>query len=278
MELQTRVELAKADFEIKPCQRMIFVGSCFADSMGKRFSDDCFRTTVNPFGVMYNPVSIGHTLERLVGMLPADDVADVVVITLGTNHIYILRETGEVVDNCQKRPQRLFEEHEMSVDEVAGSLEDTVLMVRGRWPACRVIVTVSPIRYRKYGFHGSQLSKSTLLLAADRVERRYDFVYYFPAYEIMNDELRDYRFYNPDMLHPSPQAVDYIWQRMGEVYFGESMNRFLSEWLPVKSALQHRPFDAASDAYKEFMDKTRQRVDALSKKYDNFVLNNKTIY
>lgn len=278
MELQTRVELAKANFDIEPCQRMIFVGSCFADNMGKRFSDDCFRTTVNPFGVMYNPVSVRHTLERLVSTLPADDVADVVVITLGTNHIYILRETGEVVDNCQKRPQRLFEEHEMSVDEVAGSLEDTVLMVRGRWPACRVIVTVSPIRYRKYGFHGSQLSKSTLLLAADRVERRYDFVYYFPAYEIMNDELRDYRFYNPDMLHPSPQAVDYIWQRMGEVYFGESMNRFLSEWLPVKSALQHRPFDAASDAYKEFMDKTRQRVDALSKKYDNFVLNNKTIY
>lgn len=273
MQLQTPVDLPKADFEIQPCARMLFVGSCFADNVGRRFADDCFRVTVNPFGVMYNPVSIGHTVMRLTDTLPADDEVDVAVLTLGTNHIYILRATGEVVDNCQKRPQNLFEERAMTVQEVTDSLCHTIRQLRDRWSHVRIILTVSPIRYKKYGFHGSQLSKSTLLLATAEVERLFDGVCYFPSYEIMNDELRDYRFYAEDMLHPSAQAVAYIHECMGRVFFGSAMTRFLAEWLPVKAALNHRPLNAQSEEYRAFMDKTRQRVDALSKKYPNFALN-----
>lgn len=273
LQLQTPVDLPRADFEIEPCSRMLFVGSCFADNMGRLFADDCFRVTVNPYGVMYNPISVGHTIARLSDELPPDDRVDTVVITLGTNHIYILRATGEVVDNCQKRPQQLFEEREMTVDDTVESLEQTIALIAHRWPEAHVILTVSPIRYRKYGLHGSQLSKSVLLLATAEIERRHPHVSYFPSYEIMNDELRDYRFYAEDMIHPSAQAVAYIHECMGRVYFGSAMTRFLAEWQPVKAALNHRPFDPESAGYKDFMNKTMARVDALSKKYNNFALN-----
>ena len=273
MQLQIPVDLPRADFEIEPCSRMLFVGSCFADNMGRLFADDCFRVTVNPYGVMYNPISVGHTIARLADELPSDDRVDTVVITLGTNHIYILRTTGEVVDNCQKRPQRLFEEREMTVDEAIESLDNTIALIAHRWPEAHVILTVSPIRYRKYGLHGSQLSKSVLLLATAEIERRHAKVSYFPSYEIMNDELRDYRFYAEDMIHPSAQAVAYIHECMGRVYFGRAMTRFLAEWLPVKAALGHRPFAPESAEHQDFMNKTMARVDALSKKYNNFALN-----
>ena len=272
MQLQTHVEIPHAPFEIAPCARMLFVGSCFADNMGRRFAEDRFRVTANPYGVMYNAVSIGHTLCRVVDeAAPADDYS-VAVLTLGTNHISLPNETGEGVDNCQKRPQRLFTEQQMTVAETVESLVSSILMLRERWPQLRVVLTVSPIRYRKYGYHGSQLSKATLLLAADEVTRRVPEVYYFPAYEIMNDELRDYRFYKEDMLHPTDQAVEYIWQRFADAYFGDDTWQYLREWQPVKEALGHRPLHPDSEAYRQFMDKTLSRARQLSKKYPNFAL------
>ena len=283
MQLQTPVDLPKADFEIQPCARMLFVGSCFADNMGRRFADDCFRVTVNPYGVMYNPISIGHTVVRLIDTLPSDDEVDVAVLTLGTSHIYILRATGEVVDNCQKRPQNLFEERAMTVQEVTDSLSHTIRQLRDRWPQVRIILTVSPIRYKKYGFHGSQLSKATLLLAADRLVRKYaasdgndanghPTVVYFPAYEIVNDELRDYRFYREDMLHPTDQAVEYIWERFAATYFSDETNRFLAEWRPVKAALGHRPFNPDGEEYRLFLQRTREKAEKLKEKYPDLEL------
>ena len=134
-----------------------------------------------------------------------------------------------------------------------------------------VIVTVSPIRYRKYGYHESQLSKAILMLATDQLVKAFDgVVEYFPAYEIINDELRDYRFYKEDMLHPSDQAVEYIWQRFSEIYFGKETQEFLREWKPIKEALGHKPFNSESEEYKMFMTKTMLKVEALSKKYPTF--------
>ena len=141
---------------------MLFTGSCFADNMGRKFIDEKFRAMVNPYGVMYNPASILHTVEHLdrekAFPFRADEVGTV-VFTLGTNHVYILKETGEIVDNCQKKPQKLFEEHELSVAECADYLHQTIEIIQSRFPQVNIILTVSPIRYRKYGYHGSQLSK-----------------------------------------------------------------------------------------------------------------------
>lgn len=263
MEFRTKVSVGRAPFSIRPCCRMLFVGSCFADSMGRRFVDDKFRAVVNPFGVMYNPASVLHTVERYEGEPP-----EVAVLTLGTNHVYILKETGEIVDNCRKRPQRLFREELLTVDVCLDYLSRAVEKLLSRNPDVRVVVTVSPIRYAKYGFHGSALSKAVLLLAADRLVAAYpDVVEYFPAYEIVNDELRDYRFYAEDMLHPSQQAVAYIWERFAEAFFSEDTRRFLEEWRPIKEALAHRPFRPDSDEYKEFLAATMRKAELLARKY-----------
>lgn len=272
MQFSTPVNIPLAGFSIEPCERMLFVGSCFADNIGQRFVADKFRAVVNPDGVMYNPASILHTVDRYVDRLEAEDAEapSTAVFTLGTNHVYILNETGEIVDNCRKRPQRLFTERELTVDECAEYLCRAIGRLRSVNPDVRVVLTVSPIRYAKYGFHGSQLSKAVLLLAADKVVREHDMVEYFPAYEIVNDELRDYRFYREDMLHPSDQAVEYIWQLFGDTYFSEHTRSFLEEWRPVKAALGHRPFNADSEEHKEFLRKTMEKADALKAKYKGF--------
>ena len=298
MQFRTIVDIPRPAFSIAPCEEMLFVGSCFADNIGRRFKDEMFRATVNPFGVMYNPASILHTVER------TDVAPRVAVFTLGTNHVYILRETGEIVDNCQKRPHRLFEERELTVEECKDYLLRAVNILRERRPDVRVIITVSPIRYAKYGYHGSQLSKATLLLAADllikettlnresSIDKETSFskessinkensfndeqggavVTYFPAYEIVNDELRDYRFYADDMLHPSSVAVEYIWQRMVETFFSDEAKTFLREWAPLKKGFSHRPLNPDGDEYKAFLAKLHAEAKLLKQRYKDMPL------
>ena len=267
MQFRTQVKIPPYPFSIPPCAKMLFVGSCFAQSMGERFLAEKFRATVNPYGVMYNPASILHTVSR------CQSSADFAVLTLGTNHVYWLKETDEIVDNCQKRPQSLFREEVLSIDECVGFLSQAVDSLVMRNPGIKVIITVSPIRYAKYGFHESQLSKAVLLLSANEMEKRYaGKVFYFPAYEIVNDELRDYRFYASDMLHPSEQAVEYIWECFSVSLFGADTLQFLKEWQPIREAINHRPFNPDSDAYKEFVNNTLVKVRALKQKYTDLEL------
>ena len=205
MEFRTVVHIEHPKWQVVPAERILFVGSCFADRIGHRFADEHFPVTVNPYGVMYNPVSILHTLERMredgEGEASAFTLA---VLTLGTNHVYVEKKTGEIVDNCQKRPQQLFEERELSVDECADTLE-------------RIVSTL--------------------------------------------------KTWNPDMLHPSEQTVEYIWQRMVETYFSDAARKFLEEWQPIKQALGHRPFNPDSVAYQNFKEQTARSLAAFDRKY-----------
>lgn len=283
MEFRTIVDIPESLWKIGPCERMLFIGSCFADNIGKRFTEEKFRAVVNPYGVMYNPASILHTVQRLIhdeAMPFSPDEQGTAVMTLGTNHVYILRETGEIVDNCQKRPQRLFEERELTVAECADYLAKAISLICQRFPKTRFILTVSPIRYRKYGYHESQLSKATLLLAIDSLIKAQTAmtdnqgsnasahqINYFPSFEILNDELRDYRFYKPDMLHPSDQAVDYIFERIASTYFSDATVTFLKEWKPIREALNHRPLHPESEEYQRFKRQTEDKLKALEKKY-----------
>ena len=262
---------------------MLFVGSCFADSIGQRFVEEKFRAVVNPYGTMYNPASVLHTVERF--LREQAEAPRVVFMTLGTNHVYRLKSSGEIVDNCQKRPQRLFDEEKLTVGECVGYLQRAIELLRSRRPDVQIVLTVSPIRYRKYGFHESQLSKATLLLAVDQLVspspqppspntqhpspniHHPTPVTYFPAYEIVLDELRDYRFYNDDMLHPSSQAVEYIWQQLVAHYLSPSARQFLDDWRPIKQALQHRPFHPDSDDYRQFLAQAHADEAALLAKY-----------
>ena len=280
MEFRTQVDIPKPDFQIEPREELLFVGSCFADSIGQRFVDNQFRAVVNPYGTMYNPASVLHTVERWLPLQLEGDggrLPRIVFITLGTNHVYRLKETGEIVDNCQKRPASLFQEEQLSVDECADYLQRTVTLLRSRRPDVHIVFTVSPIRYRKYGYHESQLSKATLLLAVHKLSSLlsplsslhspHSSLLYFPAYEILMDELRDYRFYADDMLHPSSQAVEYIWQQLVAHYFSPRAKEFLREWAPLKAALNHRPFNPESDEYRQFLADTHAKIDDLLSRY-----------
>ncbi len=263
---RTCVDTGCPVWKIVPSHRMLFVGSCFAASMGKLFTDNCFQTLVNPYGVMYNPASVLHTLERLS---QEDNLfqPDVAIVTLGTNHVYILKESGLIVDNCNKQPHHLFREEELSVEQCRRYLERCVQLLRQMNSQVHIIFTVSPIRYAKYGFHGSQLSKATLLLACHELLQGEQAMDYFPAYEIVNDELRDYRFYASDMLHPSEQAVDYIFRRFAQAYFSEEAVRFVDDWQPLAKALAHRPLHPGSAEHERFLEATRRQLSAFREKY-----------
>lgn len=261
MEFRTIVDIPTPEFTIEPQEKMLFVGSCFADNIGKRFVDEMFLATVNPLGVMYNPASILHTIQSI------EDAPRVAFLTLGTNHVYILKETGEIVDNCRKRPARLFHEEELTVDDCAEYLQKAVDILYSRNKDVQVVVTVSPIRYAKYGYHGSQLSKATLQLAADKLVKANVNCTYFPAYEIVNDELRDYRFYREDMLHPTDQTVEYIWQRLQETYLSNAAKDFIESWRPLKEAIRHRPFNPEGAEYIAFANKTKENIAKLRLQY-----------
>lgn len=274
MTFTTPIEIARPSFVVEPLSEMLFVGSCFANEVGQMFADDHFRATINPYGTMYNPASVLHTIEKWTDGVkerdgqtafpPQKEGTLTAFITLGTNHVYIEKATGEIVDNCQKRPQKLFTEKELSIDECAEYLTKAIERLRAEWPKVNVVMTVSPIRYRKYGYHESQLSKATLLLAIDKVcKGTENTAYYFPSYEIVLDELRDYRFYKNDMLHPSDLAVSYIYDRLKETMFSSAALSFVKEWQPLRRILAHRPSDAESEEYRQLIAATNDKIEKL---------------
>jgi lysophospholipase L1-like esterase len=291
MEFRTQVAIQEPPFHIEPCEEILFVGSCFADAIGQRFREEAFPVTVNPYGVMYNPASILHTVEKwkVEREKWKEHTPNMAFLTLGTNHVYRLKETGEIVDNCEKRPAALFQEEQLSVDQCADYLRQTIDLLRSVNPDIHVVLTVSPIRYRKYGYHESQLSKATLLLAIEQLVATTPAgfltdgqsvalripagsVTYFPAYELILDELRDYRFYAADMLHPSAQAVEYIWERLVDSYFSPAAKDYLAEWRPLKQALAHKPFNPDSAEYRAFHEQTLSKLAEFKKKYPHLAL------
>ena len=264
-----------------PCEEVLLVGSCFAEGIGRKFKENGFPAITNPFGTMYNPASILHTIKRLLCSESSEEhlqaIPRIVFLTLGTNHVYRLKETGEIVDNCKKRPASLFQEEELTVGQCADYLRETVELLKSYNPEVQVVLTVSPIRYRKYGYHESQLSKATLLLAVRQIclesctsgKSCTCRTSYFPAYEVMMDELRDYRFYATDMLHPSEQAIEYVWERLNDWCFSSEAKSFIEEWRPIRQALSHRPFHPESEEYQRFQVQTQTRLKALQNKYPN---------
>ena len=182
--------------------------------------------------------------------------SSVIILTLGTSWVYRLVGTPDVVSNCHKFPSSQFERYRLTVDEVAAMLVQTIASIREINPEVRIIFTVSPIRHFKDGAHQNMLSKSTLLLAIDQVCQVVDRVDYFPAYEIVMDELRDYRFYAADMVHPSEVAIEYLWQRFREWCFSADANRATDEALRLRSRLNHRFLTADTAAQQAFRAQT----------------------
>lgn len=195
------------------------------------------------------------------------------IITFGTAWVYQLKETGQIVSNCHKLPDRLFTRRLLTSKEVTNEWHLLLQLLWGINPGLKILFTVSPIRHWKDGAHGNQLSKATLLLAIDELQHAYpEQIHYFPSYEIMMDELRDYRFYADDLLHPSMQAVEYIWERFSETMFPPKTLLALKEWGEIQKAIQHKPFQPESEAYKRFLYHTLSKIKKFKEKYPFFDL------
>ena len=195
--------------------------------------------------------------------------ADYLFLTLGTSVCYRLQTNGTVVANCHKEPHSRFREDWLSLSACVDALSATIENLFVENPNLKIVFTISPFRYAKYGFHGNQVAKSTLILAVEEVMKRYPKqVSYFPAYEIVLDELRDYRFYADDMLHPSGVAVDYIWQRLVQSVMNPAMQEYLQEYAPIRSGLFHKPINPESVAYKRFLANLEEKARILREKYN----------
>ena len=199
--------------------------------------------------------------------------ADRLVITWGTAYVYRLRSDGRIVSNCHKLPETLFERQRLSDTAIIEDWESLLLALWEQNPELKILFTISPIRHWKDGAHANQLSKATLLLAAEALRTSYpERIGYFPAYEIMMDELRDYRFYADDMLHPSAQAIEYIWQRFAETFLSQEASTVRKAWLDIQKAIAHKPFHPESEAYKRFILQTLLKMKQISEKFPSFDL------
>lgn len=316
MELYTYIPIPKAPFLFSCTERMLLLGSCFAENIGTRLAGNKFNVDINPFGTLYNPASIAAALRMLLhpqrfttkDLLQQEGVyhsfthhsrfsstsetecleninnrlfasagefrsTAYLVVTLGTAYVYRLKSSGEVVANCHKLPEKMFDRSMLSVAEIVAEWKELLLSLWEQNPELKVLFTVSPIRHWKDGAHGNQLSKATLLLAIDELQAAYpERIAYFPGYEIMMDELRDYRFYAADMLHPSELAIDYIWQRFTENFLSDETKGILKEWAEIQKAINHRPFQPESDAYKRFISQTLLKMERINKKFPSFDL------
>lgn len=292
MEFRTKVDLPLKKITLTPRNRVLLLGSCFSDEIGRRLAAEMDEgcVLINPFGTLYNPTSILQALRALqTNRLPEGHLfkgrdgrwrswafggkwaadtqaeceaktrqahqqavafwqqADTVFITFGTNHVYYLKADGRSVANCHKELSSAFEERLLSIEDVVEAWQTFFRALPIATPR-RFVFTLSPYRYIKYGLHADKLSKATLLLAIDRLCSPANGdappaapCFYFPSYEIVNDELRDYRFYAPDMQHPSEQTADYIWERLKEWSFAPADFDRMRQNLKAYKAALHRP-------------------------------------
>lgn len=290
MNLSTPVEIEPLPLRLGFDSRLMFVGSCFADSIGEIMREAGFNAAVNPFGVVYNPVSVANSFERMRSRQPfgpadvvecdglftsfyhhsrfsrptaeeflssanasleeaadAFDAASVCVVTLGTTRVFRHIARDMVVSNCHKINPREFSQEMLSLEQCVQQLERAVAAA----PDKRWIFTVSPIRYLSFGAHCNQICKSTLLLAVDEVVRRHPSAVYFPAYEIMMDELRDYRFYDEDMAHPSHLARELIFERFCRFAVDPGCYEEMRLHRKRAKAAQHRKFQFGNHSANE---------------------------
>lgn len=245
MKFRTEIEATPWECKISHSRRGFSVGSCFAESIAGRLARYKFPLTGNPTGVLFNPFSIADLLESLPPVLVAADYA---LITFGTAWVY--EENGKVVANCEKRPAHLFTRRRLSVDEITGRFDG---LMRGPLKDKQVVFTLSPVRHLKDGFEENSLSKATLRLAiAEIVARHPGSAQYFPAFEILTDDLRDYRFYASDLAHPSAEAVEYIWEKFAAVAFGPETLKLLPQIEKIVRATEHRPFGPDTEQHAVF--------------------------
>jgi len=312
MNFTTKVSINKYNFPIDYNSKVMLLGSCFAENMGEKFRYFKFHHVVNPFGIIFNPVSIEKLINRAVNKIEFTEKdiffhndlwhcyevhsvlsntsselllenlntilhsftnqiqeATHIILTYGTSWVYRNKTSNEIVANCHKVPQNQFTKELLSIETIQKSIQNTIDLVCKINPNSKFIFTVSPVRHIKDGFVENQRSKSHLISAIHNVNNQSSTVNYFPSFEIMMDELRDYRFYAEDMLHPSQAAIDYIWIKFFENYVDEKEFATMNQVCEIQRALKHRPFNPNTESHQKFLESLRIKILTLSEKLPN---------
>jgi GSCFA family len=307
---RTLLTIPKASVELSHQDKILAIGSCFAENIAQYFQKGRFHIETNPFGILYNPVSIAQGLELLYndaafpahqivqqgelwhsflhhgsfGQLQRETLLEMIqdkltenrtfaqtvnrlILTLGTANVFEYLPTGEIVANCHKIPNTQFRKRRLSLEECVNTFVSLFEKIKIQQPDIQIIMTVSPIRHIRDGIVENQRSKATLLLAAEQLSAKFDFVHYFPAYEILMDDLRDYRFYQKDMIHPNETAIDYIWEAFSASFFREKTKTILTEVEALNKLLSHRSLFPESKEYQIFLQKQIEQTNKLKEKY-----------
>lgn len=308
MNFRTQVPISIAIKPIDYNSKIVSLGSCFAENIGDKFEYYKFQNEVNPFGIIFNPVSIEKIVCKVVtatSFTEADiffynerwhsfDVhsdlsneskevlltslnsilkltkqrlieASHIIISYGTSWVYRNIESNEIVANCHKVPQKEFKKELLSVEAIKESIKQTIQLIHSLNPDSNIIFTISPVRHIKDGFVENQWSKANLISSIHQVLSQSET--YFPSYEIMMDELRDYRFYAEDMLHPNQVAIDYIWARFKETTISKTAFPVMVEVESIQKSLSHKPFNPKAESHLKFELKLKEKITKLVSKY-----------
>ena len=304
----------KSPIKISHQDKVLCIGSCFAEHIGERLIYSKIPTSLNPFGIVYNPISIAGSLELLLqtdfifsekndqlvespigwnsfshhGQFSHPEKEVVIekinhalaktrdflnnttklILTFGTANVFVYKKTGQIVANCHKVPQQEFEKRRLSIDEITKSITVILHKLKKAFPHLEVITTVSPVRHIKDGLVENQRSKATLVMALNQLVEENDFVHYFPSYELLLDDLRDYRFYKKDMIHPTDMAVDYIWEYFSKTWFSQETNDLNQKIKKIRMAASHRPFQPDSPNHLAFVKKQLMLIKEIEAEYD----------
>jgi hypothetical protein len=299
----------------------MFIGSCFATSIGNRLDLGRMPVMINPAGTVYNPVSVCNTLDTVTGgkTYGSDDLynhngtwisfdhytdfssvtsegilekinqksaeamkfissAGFLFVTFGTARVFRWIRSGKIVSNCHKIPASEFSHQLLTVDEITALWADQLDKLRSLYPGLKVVFTISPVRHWKDGAHGNQVSKSVLFIAVEELLRHSSKPTYFPAYELVMDDLRDYRFYEEDMLHPSEKAIDYIWEAFCRCYFDSATVSLWQEVAKISKAVSHRIKTDSSDQLQKFAENIISRINIINSKNPNINLEEERRY
>jgi hypothetical protein len=309
MNFTTKIPIAKYQNSIDYNSKIISFGSCFAENMADKLEYFKFHNAVNPFGIIFNPISIENLVNRAVNKIEFSEKdvffhndlwhcfevhsvlsttskellienlnkilhhfrsqiteATHFIITYGTSWVYRHKVSNKIVANCHKVSQNQFDKEILSVQDIEESIKSTIDLIHSINPNCKFIFTISPVRHIKDGFVENQRSKAHLITALQTVISNLQPANYFPSYEILLDELRDYRFYAEDMLHPNQVAIDYIWIQFFENYISETVFATMNEICTIQKGLKHRPFNPNTEQHQNFLINLNQKMDDIKKK------------
>ncbi len=307
---RTEIKPKNCELRISHQDKILLIGSCFAENIGEKLLQTKFDASINPYGILFNPLSICQCLHHIINqrVFSEEDLCfdgeewysfqhhsifnhsnqqqclshinqvgkdsferlcrtDLLILTLGSAFAYKHIASNCIVANCHKVPAKQFERILLSVEDISAHLTDVIKRIRQINPHMRILLTISPIRYVKYDMEENALSKAHLLTATHQLISRLENVFYFPSFEIMMDDLRDYRFYQADMIHPSEVAIDYMWEKFSTCYFDNNTLALNKEIAEISAARQHKIKHTASEETKKFAKTQLNKINSIKKRY-----------